>query len=85
MWSQQVVPFRVKVEQVVLTEAKYLQRLSWIWHETVFDSEAPILELWEMWSTAFSLPLILRSLTGVVVPVRVPPRSQIELFNHLTE
>ena len=42
------------------------------------------MELWGMWYT-LSLLLHLRSLRpGVVVPVKVPPTGQIELFDHLT-
>ena len=47
------------------------------------DGEAPVLELWEMWSTSLLplLPGLLRP--RVVVPLRVPSMVQIELFNLL--
>ena len=48
------------------------------------DSEALVLELWEMWSTSL-LRLLLGPLKpGVVVPDRVPSMGQIELFDHLS-
>ena len=46
------------------------------------DSEASVLDLWGMWSVP-SLPLLSGLLCpGVVVPVRVSYRGQIELFNN---
>ena len=47
----------------------------------VTDSKAPILDLWKMWSTP-SLPLLQVHTNWAVVPVRLPPLCQIELFNH---
>ena len=48
------------------------------------DGEAPILELWEMWSTP-SLPLFVRALwSRVVIPVWVPSMSQIEQIVYST-
>ena len=49
------------------------------------EVQAPVLELWGMWSTS-SFPLLSGSLKPrVVVPIRVPSMGQIELFNHLLE
>ena len=48
------------------------------------DSEAPILELWEMWS-ALSLPLLPGPLwPRVVVCDSIPSLGQVELLDHLT-
>ena len=47
------------------------------------DGEAPVLELWGMWSIP-SLPLLSDSLwPRMILPVRVLSMGQIELFNHL--
>ena len=49
-----------------------------------FGGEAPVLELWGMWSTP-SLPLLPGPLwPGVVAPDRDLSMGQIELFDHLT-
>ena len=49
----------------------------------VSDGEAPVLNLWLMWSTP-SLPLLQCPFwPELVVLVRVPSMSQTELFNHL--
>ena len=53
----------------------------WVWHLTAFDN-APVLEIWRMWSTP-SLPLFLDSLwSRVVVTVRFPLKDQIDLFKN---
>ena len=53
----------------------------WIWHLTTSGYEAPVVEFVE--STP-SLTLLSGPLwPGVVVPVRVPSKGQIELFNLL--
>ena len=57
-------------------------RVSWEWHKTASDDEAPVLEHCGMWNT-LALPLLPGPLwPGVVEPVRVPCRSYRELFNH---
>ena len=57
---------------------------SWIWYQSAFGGEAPVLEIWGIWR-APSLPLIPGPLwPGMIQPVRVPYIGQIEQFNHLT-
>ena len=57
------------------------QRVHRVWHSIAPDGEDPLLELRRMWSTT-SLPLFLGPLLfELVVPVRVPSKSQTELFN----
>ena len=46
--------------------------MSWVWHETASNAEAPVLEIWWVWSTSSLWP-------GVFVPVRVPFMGQIDL------
>ena len=47
------------------------------------DDEAPVLDLWGMWSTPSLALLPGPTWHWVVIPVRVPSVGQIEQFNHL--
>ena len=68
--------FRAKTDKGIVCLAGHLHsvtsRVSWIWHKTGSRGEAPVLELYGMWSTS-SLPLIPgRLCPEVIPPVRVP-------------
>ena len=64
LWLGVVVPVKVPY-------MSQIDMVSWVWHYTALDGEAPILEIWGVWST-FLLPLLLGPLwLGVVVPVKV--------------
>ena len=47
------------------------------------NGEAPVLELWQMWSTLLLLLLPGSLWPRVIAPVRVPSMCQIELFDHV--
>ena len=84
--------FSCRIRRLYLCSAvRTNQWVSWIWHETASNGEAPVLELWVIWSTP-SLPLLPGPLwPEVVISVRIPCMGQIELlmldnknWNHLT-
>ena len=56
--------------------------MSWVGYNTTCDGEAPVLEIWEVWST-FSLPLLPGPLwPGVVVTLKFLFIGEIELFEN---
>ena len=57
--------------------------VSWIYHKTVSDGEAPVLDIWGVLSTPSLLLLPDLLYLGVVLPVKVPFMGQIDLFKKL--
>ena len=48
-----------------------IKRVSWVWRKTIYDGEAPVLQIWEVWNTTSLSLLSCQPRPGVVGLVRV--------------